>query len=122
MGTGHAVVVAALREYAGKLDGDVAVPKEISGLVGQSDVGDKSWGVVGLFVKEKYTGMLGDLQDLLIEMGTGLQAASQKFTAAADAYEQHEDDSKQLLGQILNLLEAPAPVRTPSMGPAPEGN
>ncbi|KAA9162929.1 ESX-1 secretion-associated protein [Amycolatopsis acidicola] len=122
MGTGHAVVVAALREYSGKLDGDVAVPKEVSGLVDQSDVGDKSWGVVGLFVKEKYTDMLGDLKDLLTEMGAGLQAASQKFGSAANAYEQHEDDSKQLLGEILNVLQAPAPNRTPTMGPAPEGN
>ncbi|WP_200834307.1 ESX-1 secretion-associated protein [Amycolatopsis alkalitolerans] len=122
MGGGHEVVVKALRAYSGRLNGDIAVPKEVSGLVGSSDVGDKSWGVVGIFVKGKYTEMLGDLNDLLTEMANGLQAASEKFSGAANAYDGHEEDSKQLLGQVLKLLTDPAPSRTPTMGPAPKGS
>ncbi|WP_236789512.1 hypothetical protein [Amycolatopsis sp. GM8] len=117
MSGGHAVVVKALRDYSGQLSGDIAVPKEIHGLVGSSDVGDESWGVVGIFVKGKYTDMLGDLKDLLGEMANGLQAASEKFDLAANAYDGHENDSKQLLGEVLKVLEDPAPSRTPTMGP-----
>jgi hypothetical protein len=122
MAGGHAVVVGALRKYSDQLKSDIAVPKEISGLVGSSDVGDKSWGVVGIFVKGKYTELLGDLQDLLIEMANGLQAAGEKFSAAATAYGRHEDDSKQLLGEILDVLTEPAPSRTPTVGQAPKGS
>ncbi|MTD57747.1 hypothetical protein [Amycolatopsis pithecellobii] len=122
MSGGHEVLVKALRDYSGKLSGDIAVPKEVSGLVGASDVGDKSWGVVGLVVKSKYTEMLGDLNDLLIEMANGLQAASEKFDAAANAYDGHEDDSKQLLGEVLKALTEQAPSRIPKAGPMPKGS
>lgn len=117
MSGGHAVIVKALRDYSGRLNADIAVPNEVNGLVGDSDVGEKSWGVVGIFVKGKYTEMLGDLKGLLGEMANGLQAAGEKFNLAANAYDTHEDDSKQLLGEILKVLEDPAPSRTPKIGP-----
>jgi hypothetical protein len=75
---------------------------------------------VGLVVKDDYTRMLGDLRDLLTEMANGLQAAGEKFAAAANSYDRHEDDSKQLLGEVLKELSDPAPSRTPSVGPAPK--
>ncbi len=115
---GHAVVISALRTYSGKLAEDVQVPHEISQLVGQSDVGHESWGLVGLFVKDKYSGMLADLQDMLIEMSAGLSAASEKLAGAATAYEQNENDAKKALTDILTLLEKPAASRTPQAGPA----
>lgn len=120
MSGGHAVVVPALRQYAQNLQGDTVIPGEVAGLVRQADVGDESWGLVGLVVKGTYTGMLTDLQDLLLQMSTGLTAASEKMTAAANAYQQHEDDSKAALDEILKLLEQPAPIRTkpPQLGPA----
>lgn len=118
MAEGHAVVISALRTYSGKLAEDVRVPNEIGGLVRQADVGDESWGVVGLFVKHEYTEMLTDLQDLLIEMSAGLTAASEKLGKAADVYQQNEDDNVKSLNEILKLLEAPAQSRTPQMGPA----
>ncbi len=118
MAEGHAVVIEALRTYSGKLAGDVQVSNEIAGLVRQADVGDESWGVVGLFVKHEYTNMLTDLQDLMIEMSAGLTAASEKLGNAANVYERNEDDNVQSLNEILKLLEAPAQSRTPTMGPA----
>lgn len=77
--------------YSGTLDGDKALVNEVSGLVGQSDVGDESWGIVGIFVKSKYTEMLGDLNDLLKDMTDGLQAGAEKMTACAKEYRDIED-------------------------------
>lgn len=122
MSGGHEVVVPALRDYAGRLEGDVAVPQEVSDLVERSDVGNRSWGVVGLFVHGEYTGMLGEVKDALVEMGTGLRSASEKLTKAADAYDQHEQNSQQLLGRILRILEDPSTASVPRMGPSPQGS
>lgn len=72
--------------YSGTLTGDKALVSEVSSLVGQSDVGDESWGVVGIFVKAKYTEMLGDLNDLLADMSEGLAAGAEKMTACAAEY------------------------------------
>ncbi|GAB3707674.1 hypothetical protein GCM10027598_11180 [Amycolatopsis oliviviridis] len=118
MGGGHEVVIEALRTYSGKLGQDVQIPNEVGRLVQQSDVGDESWGVVGLFVKNEYTEMLTDLQDLVIEMGAGLTAASEKLGNAATIYEQNEHDNVKALNDILKLLELPAQSRIPQMGPA----
>ncbi|AGM03238.1 ESX-1 secretion-associated protein [Amycolatopsis keratiniphila] len=118
MAGGHEVVISALRTYSGKLEQDVRIPNEVGRLTQQSDVGDESWGVVGLFVKHEYTSMLTDLQDLLIEMSAGLTAASEKLGNAATAYERNEDDNVKALNEILKLLEQPAQSRTPKMGPA----
>lgn len=118
MPDGHAVVIDELRKYSGELSGDMVIPREIAGLVGQSDVGGKSWGVVGIFVKGKYTEMLTELNELLVEMSAGLEAASEKLGAAADIYQQNEDDNAATLQQILRKLESPAHSRTPSIGPS----
>lgn len=117
-GEGHAVVVDALRKYSGKLGGDVQVPTELAQLTRQADVGNESWGVVGVFVKGKYTDMLGDLQDMFIEMSNGLTAASEKLGGAATAYEQNEHNAKKAMDDILKLLDQPAASRTPQAGPA----
>ena len=115
---GHAVVVDALRQYSGKLSGDVQVPTELAQLTRQADVGNESWGIVGLFVKSKYTEMLGDLQDMFTEMANGLTAAAEKLGGAAEIYDKYENDTTKGLNDILNLLEKPAASRTPQIGPA----
>ncbi|SEQ29579.1 hypothetical protein SAMN05216188_102681 [Lentzea xinjiangensis] len=43
-----------LRKLAGKLDGHRSTASKITELVDRADVGDKSWGVVGIFVKDQY--------------------------------------------------------------------
>lgn len=77
--------------YSGTLAGDKDLVNEVSGLVAQSDVGDESWGIVGLFVKSKYTEMLGDLNDLLKDMTDGLQAGADKMAACAKEYRDIDD-------------------------------
>jgi hypothetical protein len=90
--TGFHVEVEDLRTYSRSLADNKSAVSRVSGLVDDADVGDKSWGIVGIFVKQHYTEMLGDLQDLLRDMADGLQTASDKFARAADVYQQTEDD------------------------------
>ncbi|NIJ14230.1 arginine decarboxylase-like protein [Saccharomonospora amisosensis] len=98
--TGFNVNSEELRTYSGKLAGQKDTASEIAGLVDTADVGDKSWGVVGLFVKHSYTEMLGDLKELFTSLQDGFQSASEKFAMAADGYQQNEDAVKQLLNGV----------------------
>jgi hypothetical protein len=83
---GFHVDLKGIDGHATKLTGDMDLVTEVSGLVAQSDVGDQSWGVVGLFVKSKYTEMLGDLNELLGDMKEGLRSGAEKMTACAQTY------------------------------------
>ncbi|MER5261093.1 type VII secretion target [Actinosynnema sp. NPDC002837] len=94
-----------LRAFAGKLDGHRGTASEIAGLVAKADVGDKSWGVVGLFVKDDYTRMLGDLNDLFQALQDGLQSGADKFNGAAQDYDAQEEAVKQLLNGLQVELD-----------------
>ncbi|PRX43929.1 hypothetical protein B0I33_11395 [Prauserella shujinwangii] len=103
--SGFNVNAEELRAYSGKLAGQKDTASQIGGLVDTADVGDKSWGVVGLFVKDEYTQMLGDLKDLFADMQDGFQSGVDKFRLAADGYQQHEDAMKQLLDGMKIEIE-----------------
>jgi len=90
-GSGFEVNLGGIDTYSSTLAGDKALAAEVMGLVGQSDVGDESWGVVGWFVKSTYSDMLGDLRDLLTDMSTGLASGAEKMTATAKEYRDFED-------------------------------
>lgn len=98
--SGFSVEPEELRQFAGKLDGHRSTASKIAELVGKADVGDKSWGVVGIFVKDQYTQMLGDLKETMQAMQDGLQSGSDKFRDTADGYAQEEEALKQLLNGI----------------------
>jgi arginine decarboxylase-like protein len=89
---GFNVSVAGVRDYSGALAQDKDLVSEVDGLVSQADVGNESWGIVGLFVHGKYTEMLGDLHSLLGDMSDGLQSGSDKMTETADLYQSIEDN------------------------------
>lgn len=97
MSGGFDVNPEELRTFAGKLDGHRGTAGEIAGLVAKADVSNKSWGVVGLFVKDNYTQMLNDLNDLFTAMQEGLQSGADKFRGAAQGYDDQEEAVKQLL-------------------------
>jgi hypothetical protein len=100
---GFKVSTAGLDTYSGTLRGDKALVSEVSGLVGQSDVGDESWGVVGIFVKSRYTDMLGDLNDLLKDMSDGLEHGADKITECAAVYRAIETKLAQIFdGSLTN--------------------
>jgi arginine decarboxylase-like protein len=106
MPNGFEVSVNGVRDYSGALADDKALVSEIDGLVGQADVGNESWGIVGLFVHGKYTEMLGDLKSLLGDMSDGLQAGSDKMTETADVYQSVEDAIAKVFNDTLARLEA----------------
>ncbi|MFD0201262.1 MULTISPECIES: type VII secretion target [Saccharothrix] len=105
MSGGFDVNPGELRAFAGKLDGHRGTAADIAGLVAKADVGDKSWGVVGLFVKDDYTRMLGDLNDLFQALQDGLQSGADKFNGAAQDYAAQEEAVKQLLNGLQVQLD-----------------
>ncbi|WIV58793.1 hypothetical protein [Amycolatopsis nalaikhensis] len=107
MPEGYQVRVDALRDYVGVLGKYRDQGAKFTEKVGQSDVGDKSWGVVGLFTKRGYDETLHELRDLLGSMAEGLASAQEKFTDAARVYQGTEDDHKAFFGQVEVLLDGP---------------
>lgn len=89
-----------LRQFAGKLDGHHSRASDVAGLVAKADVSNKSWGLYGLFVKDNYTQMLGDLKDMFSDMQTGLQSASDKFRGTAQGYADQEEALKKIFEGI----------------------
>ncbi|MFD7656490.1 type VII secretion target [Actinosynnema sp. NPDC059797] len=94
-----------LRAFAADLDGHRATAAEIAGLVAKADVSNKSWGVVGLFVKDGYAQMLNDLNDLFTAMQEGLRSGADKFNGAAQGYDAQEEAIKQLLNGLRVELD-----------------
>ncbi|WP_284745380.1 ESX-1 secretion-associated protein [Amycolatopsis sp. RTGN1] len=104
---GYQVEIDALRQYVGVLGKYQDQGAKFTEKVGRSDVGDKSWGVVGLFTKHGYDETLHELRDLLASMAEGLTSAQGKFTDAANVYQGTEDDHKAFFGQVEVLLDGP---------------
>ncbi|MFF1606446.1 hypothetical protein ACFVYA_01610 [Amycolatopsis sp. NPDC058278] len=104
---GYRVRVDALHKYAGQLDEYREQGTKITGKVAQADVGDKAWGVVGLFTKSGYDDTLRELQALLASISDGLASAQAKLTDAANVYQGVEDDHKTFFGQVEVLLDGP---------------
>lgn len=98
--SGFSVEPEELRAYADKLQGHRGFAGEVTGLVDKSDVGDKSWGVVGIFVKQQYTEMLGDLKETLTAMTEGLDSGVEKFRDTAQGYADQEAALQKLLDGI----------------------
>jgi sensor domain CHASE-containing protein len=98
--SGFSVEPEELREYADKLQGHRGFAGEVSALVDKADVGDRSWGVVGIFVKQQYTEMLGDLKDTLTAMTEGLDSGAEKFRDTAKGYADQEAALKKILDGI----------------------
>lgn len=94
-----------LTQFAGKLDGHKSTASEIGGLVDKADVGSKSWGIVGLFVKDEYTQMLGDLKDMFKAMEDGLQSGADKFRGTADGYREQEEALKSIFNGVQIEIE-----------------
>ncbi|SDG96887.1 hypothetical protein SAMN05216553_1143 [Lentzea fradiae] len=98
--SGYSVDPEELNAYADKLQEHRSFAGQVTGLVGKSDVGDKSWGVVGIFVKQQYTEMLGDLKDTLTAMTDGLDSGIGKFRDTAKGYADQEEALRKILDGI----------------------
>ncbi|MBK1784049.1 ESX-1 secretion-associated protein [Prauserella cavernicola] len=105
MSGGYDVDLPALRKYRENLGSYQGQAGKFADLVAKADVGDQSWGVVGLFTKSQYTETLGELKRHLTSMAEGLQSASDKIGAAADQYRAMDDEVIRLLKNVLTQLE-----------------
>jgi hypothetical protein len=104
---GYQVQVDALHKYVGDLGKYQDQSAKITEKAGQADVGDKSWGVVGIFTKGGYDDTLRELRELLGSIADGLTSAQAKLTDAANVYQGVEDDHKTFFGQVEVLLDGP---------------
>ncbi|WP_033291174.1 type VII secretion target [Amycolatopsis jejuensis] len=103
----HTVVTTAITKYSTALDHYKGEAAKFGNLVGQADVGDKSWGVIGLAVKQTYTSKLDDLKQLLEEMKTGVEALQTKLNKAAEIYDGHEKDTVMTFGKFQAKIDGP---------------
>lgn len=82
----------------------------IKGLVAQADVGDESWGVVGIFTKQIYTQALNQLQEQMQSMIDGVGSAVDAFGATAREYRTAEEETARKLSDILTGLDERSPA------------
>ena len=106
-GGGHKVNTQALTTYAKTLGHYKEEAGKFGDLVDQADVTDKSWGLIGLAVKQTYTGKLNELNELLELMKTGVDAFSGKLDQAASIYRGFEDDTKMYFGKYEATIDGP---------------
>ncbi len=104
---GHQVNTQALTDYANKLGYYKDEAGKFGGLVDQADVTDKSWGLIGLAVKQTYTDKLADLRELLELMKSGADSFHAKLTQAASIYNGFENDAVLTLGKYEAKIDGP---------------
>ncbi|GAA3537797.1 hypothetical protein GCM10022222_21780 [Amycolatopsis ultiminotia] len=103
----HTVDTAALTKYATGLDHYKSEAGKFGNLVDQADVTDKSWGLIGLAVKQTYTSKLDELKQLLEDMKTGVEAFQGKLNQAAGIYDGHEKDTVLTFGKFKAEIDGP---------------
>ncbi|OLT42419.1 hypothetical protein BJF85_23075 [Saccharomonospora sp. CUA-673] len=95
-----------LRGYTQNLGQYKGQTQELAQNVHQADVGDESWGIVGLFTKQGYTDLLNELNSHIKDMLDGLNSASEKINSSAEKYETEEREVARLLNQALTNINA----------------
>lgn len=104
---GHKVDTAAITKYATGLEHYKGEAAKFGDLVNQADVTDRSWGLIGLAVKQTYTSKLDELKQLLELMKTGVGAFQGKLNQAASIYDGHENDAVMTFGKFKADLDGP---------------
>lgn len=118
---GHAVNHEELHKFSGDLGNYKNQSDQIGKLIHEADVGDKSWGVVGLFTKQQYTSTLDSLVGHVREMTEGFGTLSDKIKTAADGYKGDDDKIKDTFKQILDGLNGKGDASGGSSGAGPIG-
>ncbi|MYW94714.1 hypothetical protein G3I59_30000 [Amycolatopsis rubida] len=75
-------------------------------LISTADVGDKSWGLIGLVAKQMYTSKLGDLRQLLEAMKAGTDALTEKMGKASEIYAGQEKEVVDALEKIGKAIDS----------------
>ncbi|MEU4669050.1 type VII secretion target [Amycolatopsis sp. NPDC023774] len=104
----HDVDPQILRNYAsGTLPHYKDEATKFGNLVNSADVTDKSWGLIGLAVKQTYTSKLEDLRQMLELMKTGVDTLGGKLNQAAEIYDGHEKDTVMAFGKFKANIDGP---------------
>ncbi|GAA1244049.1 hypothetical protein GCM10009676_32200 [Prauserella halophila] len=103
--TGFNVEIEALEGYGDNLKSFKEQATTFDELTGRADVGDESWGVVGIMTKGKYDEALAELKNLISSLKTGLDTTSDKISTAAKAYRGNDDQHVVTLGQYEGQID-----------------
>lgn len=95
----------ALVDDLGNYEGQTGRVREVIGQASQV-VGDTSWGVVGLFTKEKFTERVAQLQEFTRSAEEYLGSVDDRLRAAADIYDQLDSSAKEQLDAIAKDVES----------------
>lgn len=103
---GYDVDVPALRRYRSELSGYEAQTKRFGDLIGQvaDTVSDSSWGIVGLFTKDKFDERVGQMREYVDQAEQFLEGLDERVGFAADQYELHESAAETALDKLLQGL------------------
>jgi hypothetical protein len=103
-GDGFTVDVETMQQFVGEVPSYAEQASKFADLVGQADVSNESWGVVGLFTKQGYDELLRSLQDMLGQMKQGCRRAADKFAQAAETYQTCDREAADGFRQIASEL------------------
>lgn len=94
------VEVEELKGYTKTLDFYGTEATKFGELVDKAaGVGNESWGLIGLAVKDQYTTKLDELRELLGDLQEAIGALGDKVTEAATVYESAEQDHVIMFGE-----------------------
>lgn len=114
------VDAAALKFYADTMSRYAGQTKAFGEAIGQADVGDASWGVVGLFAKDKYTDTIENLHEFVRSAEGFANGLEERMRAAGVAYDEMDGTTVQQMAALTKRVgssSAPGGVTvTPSGG------
>ncbi|MGC7093918.1 ESX-1 secretion-associated protein [Amycolatopsis lurida] len=103
-GSGFNAKHERLKDFSADLTKYEGWGNDLKSKVTESDVADKSWGLVGLMTKDNYSTMLAELNDLLGQLNDGVLALSTKFERASQAYQSTDQDFAKGFSDLLNEI------------------
>jgi hypothetical protein len=101
------VDVSALTAYAQQLGYYESEADKFGALVGEADVTNEAWGIVGIWAKQGYTDRLAELRSLMTDLKDGVQSLTGKISETAAVYQGLEDDSVIRFGQHDASIDGP---------------
>ena len=102
---GFIVEPEALERFSNDMPSYAQQATKFQDLVSRADVGNESWGLVGLYTKQGYDELLSKLQQLLGQLKQGCENAGQKFQSAAETYQRIDEQAARDLSSIGRTVE-----------------
>lgn len=103
--TGHFDVdAAALKLYADTMSRYAGQTKAFGEAISQADVGDASWGVVGLFAKDKYTETIENLHEFVRSAEGFAHGLEERMRRAGVAYDEMDGTTVQQMAALTKRV------------------